>query len=244
MDFAHDSMTQNSPQAVNRRLSGDTSVREVFGFPIAANQFSTLKASQSAETQCQKQEDVGLVDPRTTQHLRIAANRADDRGSQADVGSSAAVPTHSHTQGILYSGNVVNPVVSGNSSRFFVQNSFSVSSPEILTSQTGEPVYHSLGNGVNVDGETLYGEFNCNQRISHAGPEWSVGRPGHTPTRHTFACEKLVEDSCAGQEWSAGRPGNRPFGTSTTVCLSPQTACIGPCGSALRQQLNAGYNPL
>ena len=59
---------------------------EVFGFPVSSNQFKVLQTSQSAETQCQEQEDVGLVDPRTTRHLRIAANRADERGSQADVG--------------------------------------------------------------------------------------------------------------------------------------------------------------
>ena len=97
MDFPHDSVTQNSPYTVNRRLSGDTSVSEVFGFPIAANQFSNLQVSQPAKTQCQEQEDVGLVDPRTTRHLRIAANRADDRGRQVDVGSSATVPKHRNT---------------------------------------------------------------------------------------------------------------------------------------------------
>ena len=242
MDFPHDSVKQNSPYTMNRRFRGNTSVGEVFGFPITANQFSTLQASQPAETQCQEQEGEGLVDPRTTRHLRRAANRADDRGSQTDVGSSATVPKHRNTQGIFYSGNVVNPVVSGNGSQFFVQNSFSASSPEILTVQIGEPVYYSLGNGVKVDGETLYGDFECNKRISNAGPEWSVGRPGHTPTRRIFACEKLVEDSYAGQDWSAGRLGNRPFGASTAACLSPQTACIGPYGSALRQQLNTGYN--
>ena len=105
---------------------------------------------------------MGLVDPRTTRHLRIAANRADDRGRQADVDNSATVPIHRNTQGILYRGNVMNPVVYGNGSQFFVQNSFSASSSEILTLQTDEPIYYSLGNGAIVDGETLYGEFNCN----------------------------------------------------------------------------------
>ena len=121
MDFPHDSMTQNSPQAVNRRFSGNTSVSEVFGFPVAANQFSILQSSQPAETQCQEQEEVGLVDPRTTRHLRIAAQRADDMESQADVGSSTTVSTHRNTQGILYSGNLVNPVVAGDGSQFVVQ---------------------------------------------------------------------------------------------------------------------------
>ena len=242
MEFPRDSMTQNHPSIVNRRLSGDTSVSEVCGFPIAANQFNVLQAHQPAETQCQEHNDVGPVDPRTNRHLRRAAQRADDRGSLADVQSSATVPTYRNTQGILYSGNVLNPIVYGEGSQFFVQNSFSASSSEILTLQTGEPVYYSLGNGVHVEGETLYGDFKCNKRISNAGPEWSAGRPGHTPTRREFACEKLVEDSYAGQDWSAGRPGNRPFGTSNAACLSPQTACIVPYGGALRQQLNTGYN--
>ena len=81
MDFPHDLVTQKSPQTVNRRLSGDTSVSEVFGFPVVENQFTVLQSSQSAETQCQERDNVGLMDPRTTRHLRIAANRADDRGS-------------------------------------------------------------------------------------------------------------------------------------------------------------------
>ena len=81
MDFPYDSVTQNSPYTVNRRLSGNTSVREVFGFPVSPNQFSTLQSSQPAKTQCQLQREEGLVDPKTTRHLRIAANRADDRGS-------------------------------------------------------------------------------------------------------------------------------------------------------------------
>ena len=63
MDSIHDSMAQQIPQPVNRRFRGDTSVSEVFGFPIAANQFSTLQSSQSAELQCQLQRKEGLVDP-------------------------------------------------------------------------------------------------------------------------------------------------------------------------------------
>ena len=97
MDLSRDSVTQNRPYTVSRRLSGDTSVSEIFGFPIAANQFSTLQSSPPAETQGQEQEDVGPVDPRTTRHLRRAAQRTDDRGSLADVQRSATVPTHSNT---------------------------------------------------------------------------------------------------------------------------------------------------
>ena len=251
MVFPHDSVAQNSPYIVNRRLSGNTSVSEVYGFPIAANQFSTLQASQPAETQCQEQEDVGFVDPRTIRHLRIAANRADDRGSQADVGRSATVPTHRNTQGILYSGNVVNPVVSGNGSQFFVHNSFSASPSEVLNLQSVGHVHYSLGTGASDD-DALYEENvkdvactlnSCNKRISYAGPDWSAGRPGHTPTRRELACGKHIEDRCAGQDWSAGRPGLTPFGASSAACPSSQTACIGPYGTAFGQPHHTGCNP-
>ena len=251
MEFPRHSVTQNSPYTVNRRLSGDTSVREVFGFPVSANQFSTLQASQPAETQCQEQDDVGLVDPRITRHLRIAAHRTDDRGSQADVNNPATVPTHSNTQGIFDSGNVVNPIVSGKGSQFFVQNSFSASAPEILTLQTGEFVHYSLGTSAVLD-DAMYEKdvndvactnLNCNKRIGYAGPERSAGRPGHTPTRRELACGKHIEDRCAGQDWSAGRPGLTPFGTSSAACPSSHTACIGPYGTAATQPHYTGCNP-
>ena len=113
-----------------------------------------------------------------------------------------------------------------------------------------------LGKGaVNVDGErkALYyngesvNDVACMdpnfKRISNAGPEWSAGRPGHTPTRRMLTYDKTIEDSCAGQDWSAGRPGNRPFGASTVPCLSSQTACIGPYGTALKQPHYTGPNP-
>ena len=250
MDFPKDSVTKNSPYTVNRRHSGDTSASEVCGFPIAANQFSVLQASQPAETQCQEQEDVGLVDPRTTRHLRRATHKTDDRGSLADVGSSATVSTHRNTQGILYSGSVVNPVVSGNDSLFFVQNSFSASPSEVLNLQSVGHVHYSLGIGASAD-DALYDKNVkdvactkniCNKRISNAGPDWSAGRPGHTPTRRTLACGKLIEDSCVGQDWSAGRPGLTPFGASSTACSSSPTACIVPYGTASRQPHHTGPN--
>ena len=250
MDFPHDSVTQNSPYTVDRRLSGDTSVSEVFGFPIVANQFSTLQASQPAETQCQEQEDVGLVDPRTTRHLRNAAQRTDDRGSQADVGSSVTVSAYRNTQGILYSGTCVDPVVPGISSPFFVQHSFSASPSEVLNLQYVGHVHYSLGTGASDDA-SLYDENvkdvactikSCNKRISCAGPDWSAGRPGHTPIRRILACGKHIEDRCAGQDWSAGRPDLTPFGASSAACPSSQTACIGPYGTAFLQQHHTGCN--
>ena len=104
-------------------------------------------------------------------------------------------------------------------------------------------VHYELESGV-VGGESLYGDFKCNKRISNAGPDWSAGRPGHTPTRREFACVKHVEDSCAGPDWSAGRPGTMPFGARTAACLSPQTACIGPYGTAALQQQTRATTPV
>ena len=43
-------------------------------------------------------------------------------------------------------------------------------------------------------------------------------------------CNKMISD--AGPERSAGRPGNRPFCASTVACPSPNTACLGPYGTA------------
>ena len=191
---------------------------------------------------------MGLVDPRTTRHLRTAAIRAEERGSQTDASSSATVLSHRTAQGHLYSGIGVNPVAIKNCSQTsFVQNSFSACPPDILSLHSGGSVQYLLGEGANVknDGgdEFLYDSLKCSKRISCAGPEWSAGRPGHTPTRRQFACEKLVEDSYAGQDWSAGRPGNRPFGASSAACPSYNTACIGPYGVALRQLHYTGPNP-
>ena len=84
---------------------------------------------------------------------------------------------------------------------------------------------------------------NCNKRISYAGPEWSAGRPGHTPIRRDLACGNIIEDSCAGPDWSAGRPDLMSFGASTAPCLSSQTACLGPYGAAYRQPHYTGPNP-
>ena len=206
MDSINDSVTQNNPYTVNRRFSGNTSVSEVFGFPIATNQFSTLQSSQSAETQCQLQREEGLVDPRTTRHLRNAAQRTDDEGSLEDVGMPATVSKDRITQGTSTSGTCVDPVVPGISSPFFVQHSFSASPSEVLNQQSVGHVHYSLGTGA-IDDDALYDENvkdvactsnSCNKRISNAGPDWSAGRPGHTPTRHELACGKLIEDRCAG----------------------------------------------
>ena len=111
-----DSVSQKRPHTHDRRHSGRMSAKSVFGLPLDKNQFSTLDEYQSAETQCQREEEVGLVDPRTTRHLRTAAIRAEERGSQADASSSTTVPSHGTAQGNLYTGIGVNPVAIENCS--------------------------------------------------------------------------------------------------------------------------------
>ena len=178
------------------------------------------------------------MDPRKTRLLRWTTQRTDDQEAKTEQATIATV-NYSKTQGTVDSGNCLNPVVSESSSQFF--HSFSAQASDNFLMQSGESVQYVLGSGV-IGGESLYGDLKCNKRISNAGPEWSAGRPGHTPTRHDFACVKHVEDSYAGQDWSAGRPGNRPFGARTAACLSPQTACIGPYGTAALQQHYMGHN--
>ena len=226
MDANSDSVTQNRPFSVNRRHSGKTSVSEVFGFPLAINQYSTLEANQTAEIQSSEQEeDVGLVDPRTTRILRRAAMRTAEEGSLVDVALSATVSSPLRiAQGNLYSGTVVNPVAREMCSQIFVQHSFSACPPDILQ-QSGGNVPYVLGHGVATinDGEnSLYDSFKCNKRISCAGPERSAGRPGHMPTRRILECDELIEDSRAGQDWSAGRLGLRPLALGLPYVCHPR----------------------
>ena len=96
------------------------------------------------------------------------------------------------------SGNCLHPVVDNHSSQFV--NSFSAGPSEYSAIQSiGQSIPYMLEPGVGVSGGdfSLYSDQICNKRISYAGPEWSAGRPGHTPTRRILACGKLVEDA----EW-------------------------------------------
>ena len=225
-------------------------MENVLGFPVEANKFSIL-SNQPAEFQCpREEEEVGLVDPRTTRHLRAAASRAEARGRQAEIQHPATVHYSSgDAQGIL-SGTCVEPMSSAICSSFFVDNSFSAGPVDILSLQSAGPVHYMLGTGAIVGDGMYEQDVNdvdctdsiCNKRISYAGPERSAGRPGHTPIRRDLACEKTIEDSCAGQDWSAGRPGNRPFGASSAACPSHITACLGPYGTAFVQTHHTGHN--
>ena len=181
-----------------------------------------------------------------------AARDMSEQGTLETVTSGGifeSVPPVRDAQGIFDSGDCIEPVASRIRPKFF-PDSLSVSSSDILRVQSGDNVPNLLEIGVIVDdalnsidvNDVACTDQTCNKRISYAEPEWSAGRPGHTPTRRRLACEKTIEDSCAGQDWSAGRPGNRPFGASSAACPSSITACLGPYGTASRQPHHTGPN--
>ena len=223
----------------------------MLGFPTVANQFNVLESNQTAGFQCpREEEEVGLVDPRTTRQLRAAAFRAEARGRQAEVQNLATEHYPSRDAQGIRSGTCVEPVTSETCSSLFVDNSFSASPVDILNLQSAGPVQYSLGTGANVEDALYMGDVKdvactfktCNKRISNAGPERSAGRPGHTPIRRTLACGQNIEDRCAGQDWSAGRPDLTSFGASSAACPSSQTACLGPYGAAFVQPHHTGPN--
>ena len=234
-----DFVTGSGPQSSYRRYSGTRSASTIFGFSVNANQFQALHSDQSVVSpRSIEQRAEGLVDPRTTRRQRWTTRGTDDKEAKTE-GAVFATVHYSNAQRNSVSENSVNPVAIDHSSQFF--NSFSASPSDNFAVQSVGHVHYELDSGV-VGGDSLYGDFKCNKRISNAGPDWSAGRPGHTPTRREIACVKHVEDSCAGPDWSAGRPGTMPFGARTAACLSPQTACIGPYGTAALQQRNTGHN--
>ena len=153
MKLKSDSVTPKEPQSSRRRVSGGTNVSEVFGFPVDANQYSALSENQTAVCQrSTEQREVGLVDPRTTRHLRWSAQQAEDNEAKTKQAVSATVPSFSNTQGISNNGTSVNPVVLEDCSQFFMDHSFSASSADILPVQSVEHVHYSLDSGVNVGG--------------------------------------------------------------------------------------------
>ena len=67
----------------NLKVKEPPPVQSVYGFPVAANQFSVL---QSAEAQSQGPRSEGLVDPRTTRHQRQAAAASWQPGDDGILG--------------------------------------------------------------------------------------------------------------------------------------------------------------
>ena len=218
MDRKSDAVLQSGPQQLSRRYSDASNV---FGFPISANQFQVLETDQSAtSSRSTEQRQEGLIDPRTTRQKRWAARGTEAQRAETERATTATVSVE-NAQGICTtSGSVINPGALQNSSQLF--HSFSVGpSGNFAVQSVGPPVHYMLESGIGVSGgdSLLYSDPNCNKRISYAGPEWSAGRPGHTPTRRILACDEHLEDSCAGQDWSAGRPSHRLFGARTAACL-------------------------
>ena len=137
MEPVSDPVMQEEPQTLLRQPRSErTPASAVFGFPVAVNQYAVL---QSAEFQSQGQREEGLVDPRTTRHLRQAAERAGNREKMETRGNSFAVHVENVAQGILDNETCVEPVAVGNTSQFF-PNSLSASSADILYQQSVEPI--------------------------------------------------------------------------------------------------------
>ena len=130
MEPASDPVVREEPQSSNRQPHSErTPASAVFGFPVAANQYEVL---QSAEFQSSGQREEGLVDPRTTRHLRQAARRAAEDQETLNAGNASfTVHLENPAQDNGTSDICVEPVAVGNTSQFF-QNSFSASSSNIL----------------------------------------------------------------------------------------------------------------
>ena len=113
MKIKSDSVTIERPPPAHRRDSGGNVASTVFGFPVEENQFSALQSNQSAASQLSTEREEGLVDPRTTRHLRWATRRAalriEGQGTKTKQVVSAIVPTLSSAQGNLSSGNMCEP---------------------------------------------------------------------------------------------------------------------------------------
>ena len=238
-----DVVQQSGLQSSRRRHSGTSVPSTVFGFQLSANQFQILNSDQTVSSpRSTEQHQEGLVDPRTTRQWRWSTSGTASQETKTEEALLATVSLE-NAQGICTtSGSVINPVAIQNSSQLF--HSFSAGPSENFTVQSVEQsVKNMLEPGVSGGESSLYSDLNCNKRISHAGPERSAGRPGHTPTRRILACDEHIEDSCAGQDWSAGRPSHRLFGARTAACLPTQAACnSGPYGSASHQSHDPGHN--
>ena len=174
MELVSDPVVREEPHSSNRQPRSErTPASAVFGFPVAANQYAVL---HSAESQSPGQREEGLVDPRTTRHLRQAIARVGNREVLETGGHSFTVSLENTAQGIFNSGTSVDPVAVELRSQF-IPYSLSASSSDILL-QSGEPVQYLLGTGAN-GGDALYDEnvydvactdFEiCNKRISCAG---------------------------------------------------------------------------
>ena len=108
MKPASDPVWRDEPPSLRRQPRSErTPTDAVFGFPVAANQYTVL---QSAEAQSQGPRSEGLVDPRTTRHQRQAAEQAGNREMMDTGGNSFAVNVENPAQEIVTSETCVEPV--------------------------------------------------------------------------------------------------------------------------------------
>ena len=98
MKSKSDSVTPKRPQTSSRHSSGGICASDVYGFPIAVNQFAVLQENQTAVCQrSTEQREVGLVDPRTTRHLRWSVQQAEDIEAKTKQAVSATVQLERNT---------------------------------------------------------------------------------------------------------------------------------------------------
>ena len=130
METTRDDAAQRRSRSVDRQYSEDNPASE-YGFPVAVNQFASL---QSAEEQSQSPRAVGLVDPRTTRHLRRAASRTVNREVGRTGDCSLPIQIDRDAQG---SGTCVDPSVSDEIRSQFFSHSLSVRPSDILNQSVG-----------------------------------------------------------------------------------------------------------
>ena len=122
---------EQPPQFPRTQIPSNT----VYGFPISSNQFQILEESQPAESTSSRQVQDRLTDLRTTRLARQrAAREIAEQGTLGNLtseGNLYTVPPGNDAQGILTSGERMEPVASGFHRSFF-PHSLSVSGPDVL----------------------------------------------------------------------------------------------------------------
>ena len=195
MEKKSESVLQSGLPSSIRQHSGTSVPSNVFGFNLSENQFQLLNSEQTASSpRSTEQHQEGLIDPRTTRQRRWSTRGTAGQETKTEEGQLATVQ-HRYAQGTSCSGNFVHPVAIDYSSQSV--NSFSADpSVNFAVQAVGSSVHYQLESGVSDGGgdSSLYSDFNCNKRISYAGPERSAGRPGHTPTRRILVCD----ETCRG----------------------------------------------
>ena len=162
-----------------RRPSSEFPSSSIFRFPVSVNQFQSLQESVPAVSTSRGQSEDRLIDPWRTRLARLQAARATIEqgtlGNLSNEGILNTVPLVSDEQGIVTSGDCVEPISSGIQPSFFPYSLF-VSPPDILELQSGGNVQYELGTGANDDA-LYYSDLNevactndkCNKRIGVTG---------------------------------------------------------------------------